>query len=341
MPAAAPVAAADVPAAAHALAAGYAVRAEETLGAAPYNPLSFALTGADRGVLPRGAAAPVAAGQALPDGADAVLPGEVVEADGEHRLGVLAMLAEGDGVVAAASELGAGEPLWPTGERCRPLRPAEIGLLAAAGVERLLVVRRPRTRILAAGASEALRPMLQALVARDGGVVIEPQHPAGSPDLAAGADVVLIAGTIDGSLETAIRGVALEPGRETCVARLQDTTVVVLPGLPAACFWAYELIAGRVVRRRGGRDPGLPYATRRLRTTRKIVSGLGLTEVVPVRFDASQATVLPLPGGRAPRLRTAAAADGFTLMPANSEGAPAGSLVTVWLFDAARDAGGG
>ncbi|MGH6903482.1 MAG: hypothetical protein ACREIR_12170 [Geminicoccaceae bacterium] len=44
-----------------------------------------------------------------------------------------------------------------------------------------------------------------------------------------------------------------------------------------------------------------------------------------------------------PRLRTAAEADGFTLVPATSEGCAAGSVVTVWLFEAgvAGDAGRG
>jgi molybdopterin biosynthesis enzyme len=95
------------------------------------------------------------------------------------------------------------------------------------------------------------------------------------------------------------------------------------------------------VRRLGGRDPSLPYASRRLRTTRKIASALGFTEVVPVRFDAADgAAVLPLAGTRSPRLRTAAQADGFALIPPTSEGCAAGSMLTVWLFEpaAARDA---
>ena len=88
------------------------------------------------------------------------------------------------------------------------------------------------------------------------------------------------------------------------------------------------------MRCRGGRDPGLPFARRRLPTSRRIVSALGFTEVVPVRFDVDDAAaVLPLPGGPAPRLRAAAQADGFTLVPSTSEGCAAGSLVTVWLFE--------
>jgi molybdopterin biosynthesis enzyme len=134
--------------------------------------------------------------------------------------------------------------------------------------------------------------------------------------------------------EMAIRGVAIEPGRETCLSRVGDAIVALLPDLPAACFWSYELVAGRALRCRGGRDPSFPFVSERLRTTRKIASPLGLTEVVPVRLDpAAPGAVIPFPNGPSPRLRDAAAADGFALVPAASEGVPAGSELLVWLFE--------
>ena len=359
VPARAIMAGADVPATSCAIEDGYAVRAEETIGAAPYNPLSCPVTEAGRGPLLRGTVARIAAGQPLPAAADAVLASELAEPEADDRVSVLAPVAEGDGMAMAASELRAGDPLWGEGRR-QPLRPAEIGLLSAAGVLRVPVVRRPRTRILVpgtSGAPDVLGPMLRALAERDGGAVAAADHrdrkPASAANLIAGADVILIAGGIEdgpgagvgsvlpGGVETAIRGVAIEPGRETCLARREGTVIALLPGLPAACFWSYELVAARVVRCLGGRDPGMPYPLRRLRTTRKIVSALGFAEAVPVRFDvADEAAVVPLPGGRSPRLATAAQADGFTLVPAASEGCAAGSVVPVWLFEpgAGRDA---
>jgi molybdopterin molybdotransferase len=344
VPAGAPRAGADVPASACAAEDGYAVRAEETLGAAPYNPLSCALVEVHDEPLPRGAAARIATGEPLPPGADAVLPHDAIDLEAGGRIAILTPVAEGDGVMMAASELCAGEPFWPVERQRQPLWPAAIGLLGAAGVRRVSVTRRPRTRIVIAGAAEALGPMLQALVERDGGRVSGvddvDRRQSSADDLVAGMDVVLIAGGPADGPEMEIRGVAIEPGRETCLGRVNDTVIALLPGLFAACFWAYELIAGRAVRCLGGRDPGLPYPSRRLRTTRKIVSALGFTEVVPVRLDRDDhAAVLPLPGGRSPRLRAAAQADGFTLVPATSEGFAAGSMITVWLFEpgAARD----
>jgi molybdopterin molybdotransferase len=338
VPAASLRAPSDVPATACAVEDGYAVRAEETLGAAPYNTLPFSIAQVGDGALPRGTVARIGAGQPLPAGADALLPSDAVELEADGRISILTPLAEGEGAVMAASELRAGDALWPAESRRQPLRPAEIGLLSAAGILRVPVVRRPRTRILIAArsdASDGLGPMLQALVERDGGVVVDLKHQAkaNSPDLVTGADVVVAVGDIERNLEVAIRGVAIEPGRETCLARLGGTIIALLPSLPAACFWSYELVAGRAIRCRGGRDPGLPFVPRRFRTTRKIASALGVTEVVPVRIDAADpGAVVPCPNGPTPRLRNAASADGFALIPAASEGLPPGSELEVWLF---------
>jgi molybdopterin biosynthesis enzyme len=336
VPASAVVASADVPATACAVEDGYAVRAEETVGAAPYNPLSFPVVEVGEGALSHGTAARIGAGQPLPAGADALLPSDAVELEGDGRISVLTPIAEGNGAVMAASELRAGDVLWPAEGRRQPLRPAEIGLLGAAGVLRLPVVRRPRTRILVGAATDVLGPILQALVERDGGTMVglerlEPGQ-AGSADLMTGADVVLVGG-VESDFEIGIQGIAIEPGRETCLARLDDAIIALLPGLPAACFWSYELVAGRAIRCRGGRDPGFPFVSRRFRTTRKIASALGVTEVVPVRIDAADPyAVVPWPNGQAPRLRNAISADGFALVPATSEGFPPGSELEVWLF---------
>jgi molybdopterin molybdotransferase len=359
VPATAIKAGADVPATTRALANGYAVRADETIGAAPYNPLSCPVVEAGDGPLPRGALARIEAGQSLPAGADAVLASEFVEPETDDRVSVLAPLAEGEGVEMAASELRAGDLLWPVDGRRQPLWPAQIGLLSAAGVLRVPVVRRPRTRLLVSGTSGAadiLGPMLRALAERDGGAAVEvgrlEHRQAIAANLIADADVVLIAGysednpgtrigdLVPGGAEIAIRGVAIEPGHETCLARRGRTIIALLPGLPAACFWSYELVAGRVVRCLGGRHSDPPYPVRRLRTTRKIVSALGFTEVVLVRFDPSNSgAVVPAPAGRSPRLRTIAQADGFTLVPAASEGCAAESVVAVCLFEpCGRDA---
>jgi molybdopterin biosynthesis enzyme len=60
--------------------------------------------------------------------------------------------------------------------------------------------------------------------------------------------------------------------------------------------------------------------------SRKVSSSLGLAEVIPVRRSGAQ--VEPLASGYL-SLATLATADGWILAPPDSEGYPAGTIVTV------------
>ena len=58
--------------------------------------------------------------------------------------------------------------------------------------------------------------------------------------------------------------------------------VLLLPGDPLDCFCAYELLAGRLVRRLAGRSPELPYPVREAEVGRKIVSAIGIVDLYRV-----------------------------------------------------------
>ena len=185
------------------------------------------------------------------------------------------------------------------------LGPPEIGLLAAAGVRHLPVIRRPEVRVLLAGRGLAQPdasptagaigdvdgPLLRSLIERDGGVVrdlrpIERDRESLRAALASGgADIILLAGgtgngaddfaagALAATGELAIHGVALHPGESAGMGRLDpDTPVFLLPGTPLDCLWAYELFAGRAIRRLAGRNPALPFRSQEMRLERKIVS---------------------------------------------------------------------
>ena len=130
----------------------------------------------------------------------------------------------------------------------------------------------------------------------------------------------------------AIHAVALLPGETAGLGHIAGMTpVVLLPGAPAACLWGYEFLAGRAIRRLGGRNPELPFRSRQMMTSRKIVSALGMTEICPVRFGDGE-TVEPLPSFAEIGLMAAVGADGFVIVPQTSEGFPEGSRVTVHLY---------
>jgi molybdopterin molybdotransferase len=342
---AAPIAApADLPPVDRAGEDGWAVRAADTVGASSWGPAQLRVE--DAAPLGAGAAALVAAGAPLPPGADAIVPLDAAEPRG-GALDVLAAVAEGSGVDRSSRRLRAGARIASAD---RPLRPHDLALLAAAGLRRVSVVRRPRVRLVVAGpkgagAADAHAPMLRPLLARDGAdVEVDPGPLADAlrRGAARGADLVLATGrsgtgpdddaplAIAAAGELAIHGVALRPGGSAALGVVADLPVVLLPGDPLACLCAYELLAGRVVRALGGRPRALPHPAREVEVGRKIASAVGIAEVFQVRVVAGRVEPLGVEdfGG----LPAAAAADGFVVVPAEVEGYAPGARVTVYGY---------
>jgi molybdopterin molybdotransferase len=350
---------------ARALADGYALAGLETVGASPYNPLPFRLLGSAAparpfpGSLVPGTAVRIAMGAAMPPGADAVLLPEAAQERGDS---IDVFDATGPG---AWTETGSrslpdpGSPLLPAKHR---LRAFDLPLLAAHGVRELAVQCLPRVRILvmavqtdpsSAGAAapgvDATGPMLRALIEGDGGIVADWIELAG--DVAAlaehlaqpGADLTLtVGGTGMGFNDHTVaivsdagpllfHGVNLRPGESAAAASLPLGPVVLLPGHPVAAAAAYECLAARLVRRLAGRDPGWPHPARRVRLARKVSSALGVTDWCRVRFTDPE-TAEPLPLSGPPSLAHLAQADGFFLIPPESEGHPPGSTVDIHTY---------
>jgi molybdopterin molybdotransferase len=346
---------------------GYALQADETVGAGVYSPLTLRLAPESAGAGARHAVA-VQSGEPLPAGADAVARPEQTMPDAPGTVAVIATLCVGNEVERQASHAARGSVLVPAG---RQLEPAEIGLAASAGIACVSVVARPRVRCLVAAdrateAGHALPPgaihdangpMLAALVARDGGVVVERRLMTGGAEgagaalrdalVAPGADVVLVAGGTGAGAndraaaalaeagELAVHGVALRPGESAGAGRAAGIPVFLLPGTPPACLWAYELIAGRAIRRLAGRAPELPFPVRTMRTARKIVSEIGMVDVCPVRCTG-EGEVEPVAPFAEAGLVSAAQADGFVLVPEASEGYRQGATVPVHLYTGHR-----
>jgi molybdopterin molybdotransferase len=236
-------------------------------------------------------------------------------------------------------------------------------LLASLGIDHLEVVRRARVRIIATG-SEVISPgqskgpyqiydansfILRALIARDGGVV-EAHHHCGDDPLkirqamiAPGADIVLLSGgssvgsedyaptVLAEAGELAIHGVAMRPSSPSGVGRIGETLVFLLPGNPVSCLCAYDFFAGRAIRLRNGLSAGWPHATRQGVVARKIVSAIGRVDYCRVRLRNGEVEPLALSG--ASILSSTTRADGFVIVPAESEGYPPGAQITVYLYD--------
>jgi molybdopterin molybdotransferase len=331
---------------------GYAVRSDVTVGASAYNPVLLRIQDA-ADPLHFGGTALVAAGEALPRGADAILGFDAAQAVGP-TVEVIAPVAAGMGVERAGQQLHAGASL---ASAVRPIRLHEAGLLASLGIDRVSVLARPRVWLAVAGAKpgagaraagDAHGPMLRALIERDGGTVEVSETGASVRDAiprgvgAPGADLVIATGrtgtgpddeaplALAEAGELVIHGIALRPGGSSGMGLAGGLPVILLPGDPLACLCAYELFAGRFVRRLGGRDPGLPHATREAEVGRKIVSAVGFVDVCQVRLVAGR--VEPIGVAEFGGLASAAGADGFVVVPAALEGYAPGARVTLYTY---------
>ena len=359
------IAAIDVPAFDRAAMDGYALHADETSGASDYNPLAFAVLGQAlpgrpfASPVPPESAVRIMTGAAIPDGADAVVPAEYVrEATGQVEITLA--VSPGKHIGRRGEDIRAGTVVLEPG---RHLRPQDVGLLGSLGIAETSVVGEPRVRILVTG-NEIVSPgapkaeheiydansaMLRGLVARDGGVVESHRMLGDDPEkiraalVAPGADVILISGGSSVGSEDhaprlladagtlAIHGVAMRPSSPAGVGAIGDALVFLLPGNPVSCLCAYDFFAGRAIRLRGGRRGDWPHRSRQGIVARKIVSAIGRVDYCRVRLADGGIEPLALSG--ASILSSTTRADGFVIVPAESEGYAPGTTVTMYLFE--------
>ena len=358
----------NVPAFARAAMDGFAVRGSDTFSADAYNPLPLSLVGEAyparpfTGVMGPGQAVRIMTGAPLPEGADAVLMAESAEFEGRAgRVLAREAVAPGRHVGRVGEDVADGQAVLSAGRR---LRPQDIGLLASIGAPSVSAVKRPQVAILVTGNEllpsgstpgryqiiDSNSPMLAALVNRDGGDCLPIRYLPDNYEAVreairdAAADIVLVSGgssvgaedhaprAVAELGELAVHGVALRPAAPTGVGFIGTRVVFLLPGNPVSCLCAYDLFAGRALRRLGGRGTGLPYRTFTLPLAAKIVSAVGRIDYVRVKIENGQATPVAVSG--ASILSTTVVADGFVLVEQDREGHAPGEVVEVWLYDA-------
>ncbi len=354
----------DVPTFERSMMDGFAVLASDTQGASAYNRLPLqvigeVLPGQTSGLtLRNGEAIRIMTGAPLPPGADAVLPAEKVEI-GSGRILALDEVSPGKHIGHRGEDIRDGGQVLAAGRR---LRPQDIGVLSSIGVARVDVLRRPRVRIVVTGNEllppgstpqgcrivDSNSPMLASLIERDGGVTI---HPGIVPDdrheiLAAlrdDADVIVVSGgssvgqedhapsLLAQHGELAIHGVAMRPSSPAGMGRLDGRLVFLLPGNPVSCLCAYDFFARRAICVAGGRSTDWPYRQHTLPLRRKLVSTVGRLDYARVRIIDNEVEPLAISGASV--LSSTTRADGFVLIPEDSEGYPPGHLVTVYSYD--------
>jgi molybdopterin molybdotransferase len=369
----------DVPGFDRATMDGYAVVADSTDGASPYNRIALnvignAMPGAPfAGRATRGDAVRIMTGAPIPDGTDAVLPAEFVETseNDRQRIAALESVSPRKNIGHRGEDIAAGTMVLMAGRR---LRPQDLGVISSIGHGQIRVVRKPRVRLVITGnellpagslprdalIADANGPMLRALAERDGGIVECPgivrdreddiRAALTGPPIGSGPrdgapsdiDVIIVSGGSSVGVEDlapmlvarhgelAVHGIAMRPSSPTGLGRIGPRLVFLLPGNPVSALCAYDFFAGRTIRALGGRSKDWPYASTRGTLTRKISSPIGRLDYARVKLDGAR--VEPLSVGGASILSSTTRADGFVVIPDDSEGFPAGADVDVWLY---------
>jgi molybdopterin biosynthesis enzyme len=305
---------------------GWAMRADDTLGAGNYSP-ALLLNAPQR----------IEVGQPMPPDTDSVAPFDAVNVKvGNARAEALVTVNPGDGVLPAGGDCDPAIPLRRAGER---LRMTDLAAFAAAGLARILV-REPRVHILPVRGNaivNAAARLLAGDIDRHGGVArLETGRDLGLALAAETADaIVIIGGTGRGRNDTSVQtlaregelvahGIALTPGETAALGFIGPRPVLLLPGRLDAALAVWLAIGRRLFARLAGGDDGEVMTTATL--ARKVASPVGLAEFVPVRQVGD--TVEPLAAKYLP-LSALARADGWMLVPAESEGYPEGAKVAV------------
>lgn len=307
---------------------GWALRANDLVGASAYAPLPLATTPVW-----------VNAGDAMPEGCDCVLDADAVEVSGP-LVQVLAEGVPGQGIRRAGGDIAVGTTAGAEG---RPVGPADLLLAGVAAVDGL-GVRRPRLCIVNVPGATTTAHMI-AGIARTAGLdvrtlVAAARDEASIADMldASACDLLLTVGgsglgrqdaavtALAGRGEVLAHGIALQPGRTAAVGRLGRVPVVALPGLPDHALAAWLALVLPLIDRLTARQPRRQMT---LPLVRKIASTVGIAEIALLAEE--HRAWMPLAVGEWP-LQGIARADAWLLIPASHEGFAAGASVDAYLM---------
>jgi putative molybdopterin biosynthesis protein len=373
---------------------GFAVRAKDTVGAQPSNPVMLQVGHLD---FAQGKAIAwyLDTGDALPEGFDAVIPIENVEsldANGEitpairHPVSIRIRAAVtpwshvrllGEDIIQTQIVITAGQVL----------RPVDLGAVAASGHKFVKVARKPRVAILPTGSElvpigsdlkvgdilEFNSLILAAQVKTWGGI---PTRFPITPDnfdaicnqvlkAASEHDLILLnagssAGSEDFSAQVVeklgtllVHGVAVRPGHPVIlgIIRNQGTSnhesknhtdaqipfpfvpIIGVPGYPVSAALTGEIfIEPLIARWTGHQSQELPIEHASL--TRKITSSSGDDDFVRVAVGKVGDRLLAVPLARgAGVISSLVRADGLVILPRGVQGAEAGDIVDVHLYN--------
>lgn len=307
---------------------GWALRANDLVGASSYSPVPLATS-------PMW----VEAGDVMPADCDCVLDADAVETSGP-LCEVLAEATPGRGVRRRGSDIAEDTSPIAAGRR---VAARDLLLARMAGLDTLRV-RRVRLGVVnipcGTATASAIADLARAAGAEVTRIEARDRDVASIADIAdaSACDLLLtIGGSGVGRHDAAIaalarrgeilaHGIALQPGVTTALGRISGCPAIALPGSPDQALAAWLALAlpalDRLSARRPRRSVKLPLA-------RKIASQVGIAEIA--LLAEADGRWLPLALGDWP-LHAMARADAWLMVPGDSEGFAAETAVDAYLL---------
>jgi putative molybdopterin biosynthesis protein len=361
----------DVPGFDRASMDGFAVIADDTFNTDEQNPVNLkVLAQVEAGddsehVVSKGEAIEVGTGAPIPKGANAVVMVEFTKRTAD-QVAIYKAVSPAENVTGAGSDIMCGEILL---RKSQTITPREIGLMAAIGVEKIHVYRKPRVVIFSSG-NELVRPgerlgfakiydingpSLVAAIEECGG---EPKFWGILPDdystiekqlgLALDdSDIVMTSGSTSagpgdqiyrainelGSPGVLVHGLTLKPGKPAVVGLVGGKPVFGLPGYPTSALMIFHVLVAPVIRRLANAAELIPAKVEAV-SPMKFFKARGRRELLPVQLITQpngQLSAYPMQSGSG-AVSSFAMADGFADLSENQEYVDEGERMEIQLF---------
>lgn len=348
---------------------GYAVLAEDTIGASDHNPVEIPVIGTseigdtEAMALRKGSAIRISTGAPLPDHANAVIKLEDTEFH-DNKIELFLAVPPGKNVAQPDEDVSSGSLVLSKG---RKVTPWDIGMLEALGYNTIQVYQKPTIGTVSTGnelvpsGSEPIkgqvvdsnRPAINAWLTLLGANVTHTLHVKDEleviastlDDLIGEVDLIVTTGgtsvgskdfipeIIEGKGDLLVHGVTIRPGKPVAIGILKkgktQSIIIGLPGYPLAAFLNFYIFVSPFVCRYTGYPP-LWDKRRTIRLEQQIASKAGTRDFVRLKHTPEGGRVIRVTG--AGILSSLTSADYLLEIPEDIEGYAADTEVEVILL---------
>ncbi len=348
---------------------GYAVKSKDTFGASQSNPITLKVIGTLRPgddksyTLGEMEAVEIATGAYLPEGADAVIPLEYTKKM-DQFVEIIRQVSPGANVDRKGSDVRVGDLVLRAGTYIGPF---EMLMLSSLNITGVKVAKRPQVSIISTGNElvelgsdlkrgqivNSNRYMISSLIselaeARYRGIARDEENRLESLIAEGTKDdiIVTIAGTSVGKRDLVpkvvesmggkviVHGLSIMPGKPTLLAVVGDTPLIGLPGSPvSAAVAGIEILIPALARMLGLRGKFV-WPKIRARLSKRIPSRPGVRHYVRVSLSRMGEEVIadPVRVSGSGIISSLTKADGFVVVPEDTEGYEEGQVVEVLVY---------